>query len=422
MKHELKEISQTIRELKITIDANGALADYKRVLNEFKKYVAIPGFRKGKAPVSKVEKMYGEHAIEQFYNDKLNDYYKSALDEIDENPINAGEATNIEWEKGKDLVATFRFEVMPKIEVKNYNNLEIPFEETKFEEKMIDETIQDFREKMATEKEIEDKIEEGHTVKATIGFLDEEGNISKEINREFIASDNVYCKSFNNKIIGSKVGDDFTSILFTKSETTNDEEIGEKFRGADFNVKIDSASEKELPELNDEFAKDLEYDSVAQLRETIETELKKKLEQENREQLHNAIVSKLIKENPFELPASLIDKYAEDMAKPYAEAYKMDVEKLIPMYKSLAEFNMKSHYLIEELKKVENINITDEDKEALIAEDAKNANMDLEKFKEVNKSQIESKDFKYIAEEKKLFDLIKKTAKYVALPEKEETE
>src|SRR6056297_2386204 len=180
VKHEVKEISQTVKELKITIEAKEAQADYREVLAKFKKYVQIPGFRKGKAPISKVEKMYGDYAKEQFYDDKLGKYYKAALDEIDETPINAGEATDIKWEKGEDLVATFRFEVMPEIKVEKYKDLEIPFEPTEFKAEMVDGTIKEFQEQMATTKEVEGEIAAGDIVKAKIGFIDEDGKISKE--------------------------------------------------------------------------------------------------------------------------------------------------------------------------------------------------------------------------------------------------
>jgi len=237
-----------------------------------------------------------------------------------------------------------------------------------------------------------------------------------------VVDDNPYCKSFNNKVIGSKVGDEFDNMLFTKSADTKDSEIGDKFYGKDFHITILSAKVKELPALNDEFAKDLEYDSLQDLRETIETELKKKLENEDKDKLRSAIIGELIKQNPFEMPHSLVHKYAEDMAKPYAEAYNMEIDKLLPMYEPLAEFNMKSHYLIEEIKKLEEIKFEEADRAELIAAEAAQAGEDVEKFKELNKSRIESRDFLYIAEEEKVLDIIKASSKFVDVPQENSEE
>jgi trigger factor len=319
------------------------------------------------------------------------------------------------------LVATFRFEVMPEIKVEKYKDLEIPFEPTEFKAEMVDGTIKEFQEQMATTKEVEGEIAAGDIVTAKIGFIDEDGKISKEIEREFVVNDNPYCKSFNNKVIGSKVGDEFDNMLFTKSANSKDSEIGEKFYGKDFHITILSANQKELPEINDEFAKDMEYDSLSHLRETVESELKKKLENEDKEKLRSAIIGELIKQNPFELPHSIVHKYAEDMAKPYAEAYKMEIDQLLPMYEQLADFNMKSHYLINEIKQLEDIKFTEDDREKLIAAEAAKAGEELEKYKELNKSKLESQDFLYIAEEEKVLDLIKESSKFVEVPQ-EKTE
>jgi len=422
VKHELKTISPTVKELVITVDANEALADYQKTLKKFKQYVQIPGFRKGKAPISKVEKMYGEYAKEQYFDESLEDYYKQALTEIEESPINAGEPVDVKWEKGSDLVATFRFEVMPTIEVKKYKELEIPFEPAEFKPEMVEDTLADFQKNMATEKSVEGEIAEGNTVKARIGFIGEDGEITKSIEREFVVGNNPYCKSFNEKVIGSKVGDEFNSILFEETATTEDEELGGKLRGKEFKITILEANETELPEIDEDFAKDLEYDSLEDLRNTIEDEIKKKIEQENKDNLRAAIISTLVKENPLEMPKSFVTKYAEDMAKPYAEAYNIEIEKLLPMYEQMADFNMKTHYILEEIKKLENIKFTEEDKEKLIEAEAKAADMDIEKYKELNAAKIDSNDYLYIAEEEKVLDIIKESSKFVPVPKEEKAE
>jgi trigger factor len=419
--HELKTISPTVKELVITIDANEALADYQKTLKKFKQYVQIPGFRKGKAPISKVESMYGEYAKEQFFDEALENYYKKALIEIEESPINAGEPIDIKWEKGSELVATFRFEVMPIIEIKKYKDLEIPFEAAEFKPEMVEETIADFQKNMAIEKSVEGEIAEGNIVRAKIDFIGENGEVTKSIEREFAVGNNPYSETFNEKVAGSKVGDEFNSILFDENAATEDDELGGKFRGKEFKITILEANEKELPEVNDDFAKDLEYDSLEDLRNTIEIEVKKKIEQENKDNLRAAIIRTLVDENPLEMPKSFIKKYAEDMARPYAEAYGFDIEKLLPMYEQMADFNMKSHYILEEIKKLENIKFTDEDKEKLIEAEAKSADMELEKYKELNAAKIDSKDYLYIAEEEKVLDIIKESSKFVPI-KKEETE
>ena len=246
MKIEIKDISESIKELNITIDAEEALKEYNKVLQKFKNYVAMPGFRKGKAPVAMIERNYGEHAKEEFFNQKLGDYYKAAIDEKKIKPVNQGEAINVEWEKGKDLKATFKYEMMPDIKVEKYKGLKIPYEETKFKKDMIDATIEDFRLRMANEI-TPDTSEEGDIIKATIKFLDDNDVVTKEIEREFTLGTNSYSKPFNEKLTGVKAEDEVKTKLFTKSQDSSDNEISSDLKDRDFLVKVISIKRKELP-------------------------------------------------------------------------------------------------------------------------------------------------------------------------------
>jgi trigger factor len=422
MKTEIKEISPCERELTITVEAYKALQDYKKVLRNFKNLVSVPGFRKGKAPLSLVERNYGSYAKEEFYNKSIGEYYKTALDEKEINPVNQGEASNIEWEKGKDLVATFKFEVMPDVEVTKYKELEIPFEPVEFKEDMIDSTIEDFRNRMASVEEIEEESKEGDIIKAKVKFLDDEDNVTKQVDREFAVGENAYCKSFNNKMTGIKPGFEVKTKLFTKSQKSDDKDIGENIKDREFLVEVESVKRKNVPVLNDEFAKDLEYESVSEMKKKVEEELKNKLEKDNEQQKKSAILNKLVEENPIEVPQSMVKNYAEQMAKPYADAYKMEVEKIAPMYHEMAANNLKSHLILQEIKKIEDPEITDEDKEATIAENAANMNMEVDKYKKMYKKQIDSEDFQAAIKEKKIMKIIEESSKFVPLPKKEEKE
>jgi len=418
VKVEIKDISQCVKEMTITVEADEALKDYSKALSKFKNYVAIPGFRKGKAPLSMIERSYGDHVKEEYYNQKMGEYYKKALDENDINPINQGEAKDIEWEKGKDLVMVFTFEVMPEIKVEKYKDLKVPFEPTKFQDSMIDESIEDFRHKTATEETAE-RSAINDQMSVIIKFLDDEGKETKQINRQFILGDNSYSKSCNSKLTGIKVDDEVKTKLFTKSEKSSDSEITENLKDREFLIEVKEIKRKILPELNDDFAKDLEYESIKDLREKIAVELKTKVEKDNVERKRQAISAALIEANPFDLPPSFVRNYAEKMAKPYADAYKMELDQIIPLYEATAQFSMKNHYILEELKKLEKIEISDEDNQAMISEAAENLKMDVEKYREMYKKQIESEDFKHALEEKKLMDILEKNSKFVPYPKED---
>ena len=415
MKTSIKEISQCVRELTITIESETALVDYKKIVNQFKNYVAIPGFRKGKAPVSMIEKSFGPQIKDEFYNQKLGDYYKEAIDAEEIHPINQGEASEFEWEKGKDLIVTFKYEIMPEIKVEKYKGLKIPFEPVKFKNEMVEATLDEYRNKMATEIPV-DTAETGNIIDATFKFLDDNDQVTKEVNRKFILDENQYSKSLNTALIGTKVGDEVKTKLFTKSQKSQDKDIADNIKDRDFIVMVNTIKRKDIPEVNDEFAKDLEYDSLKDLKTKVEEELKNKIEEDNKNSMKTATLAQLVDENKFELPKSILKQVAENMAKPYAEAYKMELAQMAEMYMGVAEFNLKSHYLVEEIKKIEEIKISNDEKEEIIKQAAKNTEMDVEKYKKIYKNQIESSDFTYAAEEDKVIELIKESSKFIALP------
>ncbi len=415
MKTSIKESSQCVRELTITIESKTAIADYNKIVNQFKNYVAIPGFRKGKAPISMIEKSFGPQIKDEFYNQKLGDYYKDAIDAEKIHPINQGEASEFEWEKGKDLVVTFKYEVMPDIKVEKYKGLKIPFEPVIFKKKMVEATLDEYRNKMATETPVE-TAETGSIIDATFKFLNENNEVTKEVNRKFVLGENQYSKLFNTKLTGAKIEDEIKTKLFTKSQKSEDAEIDNSIKDRDFLVRINAIKRKDIPNIDDDFAKDLEYDSLKDLNSKVEIELKAKIEEDNKNNAKTAVLAQLIDENSFELPQSIVKQVAENMAKPYAETYKMELEQMTQMYMSVAEFNLKGHYLVEEIKKIEEIKISNDEKEDIIKKAAENVKMDIEKYKKMYKNQIENNDFIYAAEEDKVIELIKKSSKFVALP------
>ncbi len=415
MKIKIKNVNQCEKEMIVTIDTETAKNDYLEVLKKFKNYVQLPGFRKGKAPLQKIEAIYAESVKEEFFNQKLETYYKAALDKKKINPINVAEPTNIEWEKGKDLIATFKYEIMPEIDIQKYKNLDVPFEPAKFKKDMVDATLTDYQNKMATEKDVEIAAK-GDIVNATVKFIGNDGTITKEIERTFAVGDNPYSKSFNTAVTGKKVGAEFKAKLFTKTQKSDDSEIGEKFKDREFMIVVKSIKRKELPKLDDEFAKDLEYDSMEKLREKVSEQLKIKIKNDNAEYMRTAIISKIIEENEFDVPNSMVKNYAEEMAKPYAEQYKMEVDKIAPMYMEMAKFSIKQHYILADIKQKEKIEATKADTEKLVQEAADNMKMKIDEYKKMYKKQIEGGDFKLTAEERKLIAFLKENVKFIPYP------
>jgi len=418
MKTEIKKIDQCVRELIITVESDEVLKDYNSSLNQIKKNILVPGFRKGKAPIAMIERTYGDHLKDEFLNDKIKNYYEKAIEEIDLKPISPGEYKKVDWDKGKDLIASFHFEIFPEINITKYSDLEIPYEPYKFKKEMIDMRIDEFRNKLATLIDAESPSENGDIITAKVKFLDESDQITKEIDRQFLLGDNPYSEEFNKNLYGKNVDDEIKTKLFDDKQESQDKEIADSIKNKDFLVQITSIKRKQLPEIDDDLAKDLEFESLQEMKEKITEDLKIEIEIENKKALKESIINKLLEENQIDIPPSMKINYAREMAKSYSKSMKDDIEKMLPFFQEISEHNLKSHYLIQEILKKENIELTDEDKEAVIKEAAENLKMDVEKYKKMYKKQIDSEDFLFQIKENKLFEIIEKGSKFVPYPKK----
>ncbi len=405
----------------IIVPAEQAKKDYDLILKKMSKFVVIPGFRKGKAPLSMIERNYKDYAREEFFEKKLSEYYNDALKEKDVHPINEAKPIDIQWQKGNELKATFSFEVMPEIKIEKYKDLDITFQPIEFQDSMIEETMEKYQYELANWIDAE-TADTGDEIKAKFKFLDEEGNVSKTVQRTFFLGDNSYCDEFNKKLEKAKPKDEIKTILFDKEPESANNELGKDIVGREFLIEVETVKTMDLPEINDEFAKDLEYDNLEKLQKDIEQQIRSNIEKTNKENKKKAIFSKLIAENPFDLPKTIIENYANQKAKEIAPKYQIKPEEIIHLMKESAETDLKNFYVTQELIKQLAIKVEDQDREDVIKEAAANLKMDIDEYKKMYQSQINNENFDYAVQEKKLFDFLEKNNNFVKETKKDESE
>lgn len=417
MKIEVKNLENCMQELTITVPAETAEKDYKKIIGKYKNKVNIPGFRKGKAPISLIERNYGEYIKEEFLDDSTKKYFMKALDEEDIHPVSEAEPVKVEWDHDKDFVAVIKFEVMPEVEVKEYDGMEVEFEEREIKDSDVELFVERLRENMALTEIIETEIEKGYFVDLDITKEDSDLNFQRKIE----VGENIYSKDLNEKLIGKKTGDEFTSVIFDEKEEADSEEM-EKFRGVVFNVKIGEVEKKELPEVNDEFAADLGHDNLEEMKEKLRKELEERNNAENIKQKHNAVLAKLVELNPVEIPRSMTIGYAKQLAEDAVKQYNIEMDQAVQLYMGIAEFNLKTFNLQNKLKEILKLEVTDEYKENILKEAAENMKMDLEEYKKMYKKQLESAEFIESIKDKMVLDYLVENSKFVTPKPVEKTE
>ena len=264
-------------KLELTIEAQKFEEGIKKVYFQSAKYFNIPGFRKGKAPMSIVEKYYGK---EIFYEDAFNEVVPDELEEaLKENNIEVVSKADIDVkqiEKGKDLIFTAVFQTKPEAELGKYKGIEIPKIEYTVSDEDINHELGHMQEHNSRLISIEDRPVE----KGDIAVIDFEGFVDgvafeggKAEGHELEIGSNTFIPGFEDQIIGMKIDEErdinvkFPEEYFSKDLAGKD---------ATFKVKVHEIKKKELPELDDEFAKDVsEFDTLDELKKSIKDRLEK---------------------------------------------------------------------------------------------------------------------------------------------------
>ena len=312
-----QEKTENKNELKLTFTVEAAKFD-NAILDVFKKsakYFNIPGFRKGKAPFNIVEKYYGAHI---FYEDAFNELVPSIYDEeIKTNKIDAVSRPKIDvvqMEKGKDLIFTAIVETKPEVKLGKYKGIELKKIEYKVTDKDVEDEINQMAEHNSRMVAIEDRACKDQDI-VTIdfeGFVDgkpfEGGKAEKH---QLTLGSHTFIPGFEEEILGMKI-DEERDIKVTFPEDYFTKELAGK--EATFHIKLHAINVKELPKIDDEFAKDVsEFDTLADLKKSIKD---KKTEENNHRAEHemeDAAIEKVASESKIDIPNGMIELEIDNM-------------------------------------------------------------------------------------------------------------
>jgi len=413
MEQKLEKASQCKRKLELTVPEKQAEEDYYSVVKKYRKHVNIDGFRKGKAPLSTVENLLKDKLKIGFIEEFAPKYYKKALSKLEKDnvlPVNQAQLTNFDWDKGKDLILNFSFEVAPEIELDEYKNFDVEYEQAKVTDEMIEAKLNELQQQYSQSVEKEGEIETGDLIYYTIQKLNGK-DVEKKEDNGYKVGQQRFGEKFDNDLLGAKKGDVVNSELQFK---TKDDEGNEQKKS--IQIEITSVKKVEMPELDDEFAKDVgEYKNLAELKKDVKEELAKQLEERNESNKNASVLKAIIDKNPFEVPQSLVENYVSRMIKQSGQANKVSEEQMEQfknMYRSYAEKEIQTYYVMKKLRELEEIEVSDDEIEKQIKEDAQNANMEVEKYKKMYGKNIDKEQIKTRIKDKKILNKISDTVNF----------
>ncbi len=415
MKVDFNAINQVTKEITITVPAEDAQNSWGRYLRKAAKHVDIPGFRKGKAPLTMIERMYSESLKEQFYQESVNDYFDKASREHEIRYLLFPDVKDVQWEKGSDMTIKIEIEHEPVLEFKQLDNLDVPHNPITLESE-VDKYLEELRQQNGRVIDAEEALENDH-VECELSLKIDDEEIKK--NASLFAGSTPERRALP-ELIGKKIGEVIEANLEGSSiklvcqdsqiQVENDQEYP-------VSVMVNAISRTDYPELNDEFARDMEFDDMAAMRAKISEDMSLANEHKNLDIKNYAIVSKLFTDNKFELPMKTIDYLATQEAEKHP--MKEYQQFLKYQYQMQISQEMVTMYILSSLRDKVELEITDEMIEEYVTHEAILADNTVAAYKEAHKEEIAGEDYKNGVRNYFILRKLAETANYF-IPEPEE--
>ncbi len=399
MSMQVEKLEKNMAKLTIEVDAAKVNDAIKKAYDKNKGKMSVPGFRKGKVPQAMIEKMYGP---EVFYEDAANflipDAYAEEVEAAEDlEVVSQPKIDVVQMEKGKNFIFTAEVALKPPVDLGKYKGVKIEKIDTEVTDEDIDKEIKREQEANARTITVEDRpVKDGDTAVIDFeGFIgDKAFEGGKGENYPLVIGSGSFIPGFEEQLIGKNSGDD-VDVKVTFPEDYNAKDLAGK--EALFKVKINEIKEKELPELDDEFASEVsEFDTMAEYREDVKKNLAEKKEREAKDKKEDAVIEAIIKDSKMDIPEAMVETQARTMVNDYArrlqsqglslEQYFMftglDMDKFTDQMKEGARKRIESRLILEAVVKAENFEVTDEEYEKELERIAGESKMEVDKLKE----------------------------------------
>ena len=420
-----EKLEKSMAELQFSIDAEAfkkAVADVFK--KEGKKY-SVPGFRKGKAPRSIIEKMYG---ADVFTYDAINELFpeafEAAVKEAGVEPVGRPEVTVDSASEAEGVTLTVKVAVKPEIKVGNYNGLTVEKTVHTVTDEAVDAELKRVQERNARELTREGAAENGDIVDIDFeGFVDGvafEGG--KAEHYSLVLGSGSFIPGFEEQVVGHKAGEEFDVNVKFPEEYQAEELAG---KDATFKIKLHEVQYKELPELDDDFAKDVsEYDTLDELKDSIRKGIETNHEKQADQKVENDLIDQVVGGMKAEIPDAMIESRIEELVQDfqyrisqqglkleqYLQYMGMTMEQFKEQFREQADKQVKMRLAMEAIVAKESIEATEEEFEAEIKRIADAYQMEADKVKSLVDAAAVKKDLAV----NKAIDFVKSKANIVA--------
>ena len=399
MSVQVEKLEHNMAKLTIEVPETELEAAIEKAYQKQKKSISLPGFRKGKAPRVMIEKMYGKGVfLEDAANSLIPVQYSMAAGESGLEIVSQPTIDVTQLEPGKPFIFTAEVAVKPEVTLGEYKGVEVEKQNTEVLDEEVDAEIFKERESNSRMIDVEDRaVENGDTVNLDFeGFVDGETfEGGKGEGYPLVIGSNTFIPGFEEQLIGANI-DEEKEVNVTFPEDYQAEEL--KGKAAVFKCKVNRIQKKELPEVDDEFAKDVsEFDTLEEYKADIRKKLAEEKEKDAQRAKEDAVINKIIETSEMDIPDAMVDAQIDQMAddfgrrmqsqglslEQYFQFTGLTMEKLRDELKPQALKRIQTRLILEKIAEVEDIQPTDEQVDEEIAKMAEMYKMEADKLKEM---------------------------------------
>ena len=399
MSLQVEKMEKNMAKLTIEVAAEDLEKAMQNAYQKAKGRITIPGFRKGKAPRKMIEQMYGKGIfLEDAVNALIPEHYSKAMGESELEIVSQPKIDLVQAEPGKELIFTAEVAVKPEVTLGEYKGVEVPKSDVTVTDEDVDAEVKKEQEKNSRTITVEDRAaENGDT--ATIdfeGFVDGEAfEGGKGTDYPLTLGSNTFIPGFEEQLVGANTGD-HVEVKVTFPEEYQAKELAGK--EAVFQCDVKKIEAKELPELDDDFAKDVsEFDTLAEYKEDVKKNLTEKKAEDARRAKEDAAVDKVIENAQMDIPEAMIETQTRQMLDDFARRMQsqglsmeqyfqftgQSVDKMMEDMKPQALKRIQTRLVLEKIAEVENIQPTEEEVNEEISKMAEMYKMEADKLKDL---------------------------------------
>jgi len=349
------------KQIEVEVPYENLKPKFEDSYNKYKKTIQLEGFRKGKVPLGLIKKVFGAKIEQEVAENSVSDYLQDIIKEHKIKFHNLEKVESLEFNRDEGLKFKAIVKVEPEITLKKYKGLAVEKEIYEVTSDDINLSLENLREQHATMNNIDDEAKEGHYIVADLQKTDGAGHPligEKFENRYFQIGDENVDENITNQLMGAKAGDKRQITI----PTPESEETNEEF----YSVDVKEVKEKIVPELDDDFAKDVgDYENLDQLKEMIRDNIEKQSQVGDKQKFHNELIDQVIKSNPIDLPDFMIEDFLNAFVKNMKNEQQenVDEKELQERYRADAVWNLKWILIRDKISEIEEIKIEDTDVE-----------------------------------------------------------